>query len=50
MSSTTSVPLFQKFKLPNGVEYEQPLGLFINGEFVTGKEGKAFEVINPSYV
>ncbi|KAK9312151.1 Aldehyde/histidinol dehydrogenase [Lipomyces starkeyi] len=43
-----SVPLFQKFKLPNGVEYEQPLGLFINGEFVTGKEGKAFDVVNPA--
>ncbi|KAJ8097525.1 aldehyde dehydrogenase domain-containing protein [Lipomyces tetrasporus] len=48
MSASSSVPLSQKFKLPNGVEYEQPLGLFINGEFVTGKEGKAFEVINPS--
>ncbi|KAK9327547.1 Aldehyde/histidinol dehydrogenase [Lipomyces starkeyi] len=48
MSSTASVPLSQKFKLPNGVEYEQPLGLFVNGEFVTGKEGKAFEVINPA--
>ncbi|KAK9241636.1 Aldehyde/histidinol dehydrogenase, partial [Lipomyces tetrasporus] len=47
-SSTASVPLSQKFKLPNGVEYEQPLGLFVNGKFVTGKEGKTFEVINPA--
>ncbi|KAK9465702.1 aldehyde dehydrogenase domain-containing protein [Lipomyces arxii] len=46
--STNSLPLFQKFKLPNGVEYEQPLGLFINGEFVAGKEGKTFEVLNPA--
>ncbi|KAL4973301.1 aldehyde dehydrogenase [Aspergillus desertorum] len=30
------------------VKYEQPLGLFINNEFVKGAEGKTFEVINPS--
>ncbi|KAG0135207.1 aldehyde dehydrogenase domain-containing protein [Tuber indicum] len=35
-------------ELPNGVKYDQPLGLFINGEFVRGVEGKTFEVINPS--
>ncbi|CAG8014735.1 unnamed protein product [Penicillium salamii] len=29
------------------VTYEQPLGLFINNEFVKGVEGKTFETINP---
>ncbi|KAK9470600.1 aldehyde dehydrogenase domain-containing protein [Dipodascopsis tothii] len=43
-----SVSLSTTIKLPNGIEYEQPLGLFINGEFVPGKEGKTFEVFNPA--
>ncbi|KAL4999216.1 aldehyde dehydrogenase [Aspergillus recurvatus] len=30
------------------VKYEQPLGLFINNEFVKGTEGKTFQVTNPS--
>jgi len=30
------------------VTYEQPLGLFIDGKWVKGKEGKTFETINPS--
>nr|AAK18075.1 truncated aldehyde dehydrogenase ALDH67 [Aspergillus nidulans] len=30
------------------IKYEQPLGLFINNEFVKGVEGKTFQVINPS--
>lgn len=30
------------------VSYEQPLGLFINNEFVKGVEGKTFETINPT--
>jgi aldehyde dehydrogenase (NAD+) len=34
-------------KTPN-VTYEQPLGLFINNEFVKGVEGKTFETINPT--
>lgn len=35
-------------KLPNGLEYEQPTGLFINNKFVPSKQNKTFEVINPS--
>jgi len=27
---------------------EQPIGLYINGEFVAAKEGKSFETLNPS--
>lgn len=29
-------------------KYEQPTGLFINGEFVKGVDGKTFETINPA--
>lgn len=36
-----------QLKTPNGISYEQPTGLFINGEFVKGKSGKTFEVIAP---
>lgn len=28
--------------------YEQPIGLYIDGKWVQGKEGKTFETINPS--
>ncbi|KAL7276621.1 aldehyde dehydrogenase (NAD(P)(+)) ald5 [Rhizina undulata] len=40
--------LTHALELPNGIKYEQPLGLFINGEFVKGVEGRTFEVINPA--
>ncbi|KAF8476941.1 aldehyde dehydrogenase domain-containing protein [Kalaharituber pfeilii] len=43
-----NLPLSTTIKLPNGKAYEQPLGLFINNEFVPGVEGKTFEVINPA--
>ncbi|GMM33518.1 hypothetical protein DASC09_008430 [Saccharomycopsis crataegensis] len=35
-------------KLPNGIKYKQPTGLFIGNEFVKSKQEKTFEVINPS--
>ncbi|EAW11026.1 aldehyde dehydrogenase family protein [Aspergillus clavatus NRRL 1] len=38
--------LFQTIKTPT-ITYEQPLGLFIDNEFVPGVEGKTFETINP---
>lgn len=28
--------------------YEQPLGLYIDGKWVTGVEGRTFETINPT--
>ncbi|KAF3936123.1 Omega-crystallin [Dactylella cylindrospora] len=34
--------------LPGFGKYEQPTGLFINNEFVKGKKGQEFDVINPS--
>ncbi|KAJ5681867.1 hypothetical protein N7523_010865 [Penicillium sp. IBT 18751x] len=33
---------------PNGRSYEQPIGLFINNEFVASKSGEKFATINPS--
>lgn len=44
----SSIPLSKKITLPNGIEYEQPTGLFINGEFVASRQHKTFEVINPA--
>ncbi|ODQ81528.1 hypothetical protein BABINDRAFT_32708 [Babjeviella inositovora NRRL Y-12698] len=45
---TDEYPLTVHIKLPNGVEYDQPTGLFINGEFTKSKQGKTFEVVSPS--
>ncbi|KAH3899511.1 probable Potassium-activated aldehyde dehydrogenase, mitochondrial [Saccharomycodes ludwigii] len=42
------IPLTTHIKLPNGLEYDQPTGLFINNKFVESKHKKTFEVINPS--
>ncbi|KAJ2980242.1 hypothetical protein NUW58_g6999 [Xylaria curta] len=38
--------LFVEIETPN-LKYEQPLGLFINNEFVKGVEGRTFNTINP---
>ena len=35
---------------PNGRSYTQPIGLFINNEFVASKSGEKITSINPSYV
>lgn len=42
MGATTA-----KISIPNGNKYEQPTGLFINGEFVASSDGKTAEVENP---
>lgn len=42
-----SLPLEYEVTLPNGLKYQQPLGLFINNEFVKLKLGKTFDLINP---
>ncbi|KAB8232393.1 aldehyde dehydrogenase (NAD(P)(+)) ald5 [Aspergillus alliaceus] len=39
--------LFTTITTPS-VKYEQPLGLFINNEFVKAKSGRTFETINPT--
>ncbi|KAJ5499762.1 Aldehyde dehydrogenase N-terminal [Penicillium expansum] len=40
--------LFQKITAPNGVAYEQPLGLFINNKWVTSSNGQKIVSINPT--
>jgi hypothetical protein len=42
--------LFKKITTPNGLEYEQPLGLFINGEVVegNGNGGKRIAAVDPA--
>ncbi|KIV86848.1 aldehyde dehydrogenase [Exophiala sideris] len=39
--------LFTKIETPS-VTYDQPTGLFIDGKWVKGVEGKTFETINPT--
>lgn len=34
---------------PNGRKYTQPLGLFINNEFVAAKSGQTIVSVNPTY-
>jgi aldehyde dehydrogenase (NAD(P)+) len=46
MSSDLSVEL----TAPNGVKYSQPIGLYINGEFVKSSNGQKIETINPTWV
>ena len=40
--------LFINLKAPNGREYKQPIGLFINNEFVKSKSGQKITSINPT--
>jgi len=44
-----TMSLFEKITTPNGQEYEQPLGLFINGEVVPSSSGKTIASIDPAY-
>lgn len=45
-----SSDLYAELTAPNGVKYTQPLGLFINGEFVKSSNGQKLESINPTSV
>lgn len=38
-----------KLKLPNGVEYDQPTGIFIDNKYENAT-GNEFEVMDPTYV
>ncbi|KAL2672840.1 hypothetical protein Neosp_013556 [[Neocosmospora] mangrovei] len=42
-----SSSLFAQLTAPNSVAYKQPLGLFINNEFVAAKSGQTIEAVNP---
>jgi len=39
-----------QLKAPNGKTWSQPLGLFINNEFVKSSNEKTLATINPAYV
>lgn len=41
--------LFVDLKAPNGREYKQPLGLFINNQFMKSSSGEKITSINPTY-
>lgn len=40
--------LFTDLTAPNGLKYTQPLGLFINNEFVPSQSGKKIPSIDPA--
>jgi aldehyde dehydrogenase (NAD(P)+) len=40
--------MFVELTAPNGRRYTQPLGLFINGEWVAAKSGEKITSINPT--
>ncbi|KAJ3458929.1 hypothetical protein MRS44_013038 [Fusarium solani] len=40
--------VFADLTTPNGIRYRQPLGLFINNEFVESKSGETFPTIDPA--
>lgn len=37
----------ERLRLPDGTAYDQPTGLFIDGEFQPSKDSAVFETINP---
>jgi aldehyde dehydrogenase (NAD(P)+) len=43
-----SSDLFVELTAPNGRKYTQPIGLYINGEFVKSSNGQKLESINPT--
>ncbi|KAL1966435.1 hypothetical protein VTN77DRAFT_4577 [Rasamsonia byssochlamydoides] len=47
-SPLTMSDLFVELTAPNGRKYTQPLGLFINNEFVKSKFGEKITTINPT--
>jgi aldehyde dehydrogenase (NAD+) len=38
---------YQQLTAPNGVTYDQPLGLFINNEWRPSKAGEFISVVSP---
>lgn len=47
-TAQSNMSLFKKITAPNGQKYEQPLGLFINGEVVPASGGKTIASIDPA--
>lgn len=48
-TAAMSSDLFINIVAPNGVQYRQPTGLFINNEFVSSKAGGKITSIDPTY-
>jgi len=44
-----SSDLFLDLTAPNGLKYKQPIGLFINNEFVKSTSTEKIASINPTY-
>ncbi len=42
--------LFQEITTPNGHTYQQPLGLFINNDFVQASVGQTITSVDPAFV
>lgn len=40
-------PIVSQIQLPDGTSYEQPIGLFINGEFKAARSQTTFDTIDP---
>lgn len=49
-SSRIMADLQLSLTAPNGRQYSQPIGLFINNQFVAAKSGDKFATISPAYV
>merc|ERR1711977_803356 len=45
--NTANMSLFTKIETPS-ITYDQPTGLYIDGKWVKGTEGKTFETVNPT--
>jgi aldehyde dehydrogenase (NAD(P)+) len=42
--------LFKELTAPNGLKYIQPLGLFIDNEFVKSSNNETLDAYNPTFV
>lgn len=40
--------LFRELIAPNGRRFQQPIGLWINNEWVAAKSGKFVDVVSPT--
>lgn len=49
-SSRIMADLQLSLTAPNGRQYSQPIGLFIDNQFVAAKSGDKFATISPAYV
>jgi hypothetical protein len=45
-----SSSLSEQLTTPNGIQYKQPLGLFINNEFVQARSDETIIAVNPASV